>query len=480
MLGYKLATQANRQSYIFVPMKKWIALIRQAMSGEEQDYTTGSIRLAIFLLAVPMMLEMVMESLFAVVDIFFVGKLGVAAVATVGLTESVITIVYAISIGLSMAATAMVARRIGEKKPKEAADTAFQAIALGSVLAVILGIIGYVQAENLLRLMGAEAAVIAAGLDYTRIIFLGNLPIVLLFLINGVFRGAGKPAIAMRALWLANGINIVLDPMLIFGYWIFPEMGIEGAAWATTIGRSVGVLYQLYHLLLKPSQVRITKANLLFKLSTIWTLVKVGSGGMGQFLIESASWIALTRIVATSGSIAVAGWTVAIRLVIFTLLPAMGLANAATTLVGQNLGAGHPERAEASVWKAAMYNAIFLGSCSILFILFGDQIIGLFNSDPGVLLVGKEALFVLCLGYVFFAYGMVIAQSFNGAGDTLTPTLINIMMFWVLEIPLAWFMALHLGWGATGVFWSVAMCHSLHALVSVYIFKKGRWKLVKV
>lgn len=461
-------------------MKKWIALIRQAISGEEQDYTTGSIRMAIFLLAIPMMLEMVMESLFAVVDIFFVGKLGVAAVATVGLTESVITVVYAISIGLSMAATAMVARRIGEKKPKEAADTAFQAIALSSILAIVLGIIGYTQAENLLRLMGAEPEVIAAGVGYTRIIFLGNLPIMLLFLINGVFRGAGKPAIAMRALWLANGINIVLDPMLIFGYWIFPEMGIEGAAWATTIGRSVGVLYQLYHLLLKPSQIRMTKENLVFKLSTVWTLVKVGSGGMGQFLIESASWIALTRIVATSGSIAVAGWTVAIRVVIFTLLPAMGLANAATTLVGQNLGAGHPERAEASVWKAAMYNAIFLGSCSMLFILFGDQIIGLFNSDPGVLLVGKEALFVLCLGYVFFAYGMVIAQSFNGAGDTLTPTIINIMMFWVLEIPLAWYMALHLGWGASGVFWSVAMCHSLHAMVSVYIFKKGRWKLVKV
>lgn len=461
-------------------MKKWIALIRQAISGEEQDYTTGSIRMAIFLLAIPMMLEMVMESLFAVVDIFFVGKLGVAAVATVGLTESLITVVYAISIGLSMAATALVARRIGEKKPKEAADTAFQAIAIGSILAMVLGVIGYSQAENLLRLMGAEEAIISAGVGYTRIIFLGNLPIMLLFLINGVFRGAGKPAVAMRALWLANGINIVLDPLLIFGIWIFPELGIEGAAWATTIGRSIGVLYQLYHLFFKPSQIQLTRINFVFHSTTVWTLVKVGAGGMGQFLIESASWIALTRIVATSGSIALAGWTVAIRVVIFTLLPAMGLANAATTLVGQNLGAGQPDRAEASVWKAALYNAIFLGSCSILFILFGDQVIGLFSSDPGVLLIGKEALFVLCLGYVFFAYGMVIAQSFNGAGDTLTPTIINILMFWVLEIPIAWYLAMYLGWGASGVFWSVAMCHSLHALVSVYIFKKGWWKLMKV
>ncbi|MFN3528648.1 MAG: MATE family efflux transporter [Bacteroidia bacterium] len=461
-------------------MKKWIDNIKLALSGQEQDYTSGSIRLAIFLLAIPMMLEMVMESLFAVVDIFFVGKLGVAAVATVGLTESVITIIYAISIGLSMAATALVARRIGEKNHKAAADTAFQAIVLSSLTAIGLGILGYVYAADLLRFMGAEEAVISEGVGYTRIIFLGNLPIMLLFLINGIFRGAGKPAIAMRSLWLANGLNILLDPLLIFGIGIFPEMGIEGAAWATTIGRSVGVLYQLYHLLLKPGNMRLTRLNLVIQRQTVLTILRVGAGGMGQFLIESASWIVLTRIVASSGSIAVAGWTVAIRIVIFTLLPAMGLANAATTLVGQNLGAGHPDRAEASVWKAAWYNAVFLGICSMVFILFGDQVIGIFNNDPGVLLVGKKALFVLCLGYVFFAYGMVIAQSFNGAGDTFTPTLINIVMFWLFEIPLAWYLAMHLNWGASGVFWSVAIAHSLHALVSIYIFRLGRWKLVKV
>lgn len=462
-------------------MKNWIALFREALKGEDQDYTTGSIRRAIVLLSIPMILEMIMESLFAVVDIFFVGKLGVAAVATVGLTESVITIIYSISIGLSMAATALVARRIGEKNPKAAADTAFQAIALSSILAIALGIAGYLQAENLLRLMGADEEVIAQGVGYTKIIFLGNLPIMLLFLINGIFRGAGKPAIAMRSLWLANGINIVMDPILIFGLGEFiPALGIEGAAWATTGGRTIGVLYQLYHLFGKNSQMRLTAANLVLEAKTVLTILKVGAGGMGQFLIESASWIALTRIVAGSGSIAVAGWTVAIRIVIFALLPAMGLANAATTLVGQNLGAGHPERAEASVWKAALYNAIYLGTASIFFIVLGNPIIGLFNNDPGVLSIGREALFVLCLGYVFFAYGMVIAQSFNGAGDTFTPTLINVVMFWLFEIPLAWFLAVKLQWGASGVFWSVAFAHSLHALVSIYIFRMGRWKKVQV
>lgn len=462
-------------------MKKWLALFREALKGEDQDYTTGSIRKAIFLLSIPMILEMVMESLFAVVDIFFVGKLGVAAVAAVGLTESVITIVYSISMGLSMAATALVARRIGEKNPKAAADTAFQAIALSSMLAIALGIVGFWQAENLLRLMGADDAVVAQGAGYTKIIFLGNLPIMLLFLINGIFRGAGKPAIAMRSLWLANGINVVLDPLLIFGLSGFvPALGIEGAAWATTIGRTIGVLYQLYHLFGKDSQLRLTAANLVMEAKTVLTIFKLGAGGMGQFLIESASWIVLTRIVADSGSIAVAGWTVAIRVVIFALLPAMGLANAATTLVGQNLGAGQPARAEASVWKAGLYNSIYLGAASIVFILFGSPIIGIFNNDPGVLVIGREAIFVLCLGYVFFGYGMVIAQSFNGAGDTFTPTIINVVMFWLLEIPLAWFLASYLNWGASGVFWSVAFAHSLHAVVSIYIFRLGRWKTVQV
>jgi len=461
-------------------MKKWIQAIKDSLDGTERDYTTGSIRRAIFLLAIPMMLEMVMESLFAVVDIFFVGKLGIEAVAAVGLTESVITIVYSVSIGLSMAATAIVARRIGEKKNKEAGDAAFQAIALSTFIAVAIGITGYFFAEDLLRLMGADARVIELGKGYTEIIFLGNPAIMLLFMINGIFRGAGNAAIAMKSLWLANGLNLILDPLFIFGLGPIPAMGIEGAALATTLGRTVGVAYQVYHLLKGNATVQLGVKNMVLEAKTVWNLIKVGSGGMGQFLIESASWIFLTRIIAESGSIALAGYTVAIRIVIFTLLPAMGLANAATTLVGQNLGAGHPERAEASVWRAALYNAIFLGSVSIVFLIFGDFFIGFFNDDPGVILIGKKALAILCLGYVFFAYGMVISQSFNGAGDTFTPTLINIGLFWAFEIPLAWYLAHQMGMGADGVFWAITAAHSLHAVVSVIIFRRGKWKKVQV
>lgn len=461
-------------------MKKWIQAIKDALDGTERDYTSGSIRRAIFLLAIPMMLEMVMESLFAVVDIFFVGKIGIEAVAAVGLTESVITIVYSVSIGLSMAATAIVARRIGEKNNKAAGDAAFQAIALSAGISLVIGILGYVFAEDMLRLMGADERVIELGQGYTRIIFLGNPAIMLLFMINGIFRGAGNAAIAMKSLWLANGLNILLDPLLIFGLGPIPAMGIEGAALATTLGRAVGVGYQIYHLLKGNATIQLSIKNMVLEAKTVWNLIKVGSGGMGQFLIESASWIFLTRIVAESGSIALAGYTVAIRIVIFTLLPAMGLANAATTLVGQNLGAGHPERAEASVWRAALYNAIFLGSVSIIFLIFGDFFIGFFNDDAGVILVGKQALAVLCLGYVFFAYGMVISQSFNGAGDTFTPTLINIALFWAFEIPLAWYLAHPMGMGANGVFWAITAAHSLHAVVSVIIFRRGKWKKVQV
>lgn len=461
-------------------MKKWITAIKESLDGQEREYTSGSIRKAIFLLAIPMMLEMVMESLFAVVDIFFVGKLGVAAVAAVGLTESVITIVYSVSIGLSMAATAIVARRIGENDKKAAGDAAFQALSLSLAVAVLIGIAGFFMAEEMLRLMGADEQVIATGKSYTQIIFLGNPAIMLLFMINGIFRGAGNAAIAMKSLWLANMLNIILDPLLIFGWGPIPAMGITGAAWATTIGRTVGVGYQLFHLLKGNASVQIGIKNLVFELKTVVNLIKVGSGGMGQFLIESASWIFLTRIIAESGSIAVAGYTVAIRIVIFTLLPAMGLANAATTLVGQNLGAGKPERAEASVWKAALYNALFLGSVSIVFLVFGDFFISFFNDDAGVVTIGKQALAILCLGYVFFAYGMVISQSFNGAGDTFTPTLINIGMFWAFEIPLAWLLASYWGMGASGVFWAISAAHSLHAVVSVLVFRRGRWKTVKI
>jgi len=466
-------TRLNKLSVIIQHFKR-------AVQGREENFTSGSIRKAIFYLAIPMMLEMVMESLFAVVDIYFVGKISVNAIAVVGLTESLITIIYSVSIGLSMAATAVVARRVGEKKFKAAGDAAFQAILLATGISLVTGILGYNYASDALAFMGAEREVLGIGSGYTKIIFAGNVSVMLLFMINGIFRGAGSAAIAMRTLWLANGINIVLDPILIFGLGPVTGMGIEGAAWATTIGRSIGVIYQLWHLLDGSAIIRITRKNLVIRLKTITRLLQVSAGGMGQFLIESASWIFLIRVVSESGSVALAGYTIAIRIIIFTLLPALGLSNAATTLVGQNLGAGHPERAEKSVWLAAFYNAVFLGLISIVFIFFSTPLIGLFNPDPEVLAVGSEALMVVCLGYVFFAYGMVVSQAFNGAGDTFTPTLINIGMFWVLEVPLAWFLAIHLGWGASGVFWAIAIAHSMHAIVSVWMFRKGKWKKTKV
>lgn len=452
----------------------------RAVQGKEDHFTSGSIRKALFYLAIPMMLEMVMESLFAVVDIFFVGKIGVDAVAAVGLTESVITIIYSVSIGLSMAATAVVSRRIGEQKPRAAADAAFQAILLAFIISVLTGIAGIIFAEDALLMMGADPKVVESGAGYTRIIFAGNVGIMLLFLINGIFRGAGNAAIAMKALWIANGINLVLDPILIFGLGFIPALGIEGAAWATTIGRCLGVVYQLWHLFNGNGIIRLQKRNFVFRLNTIARLVKLSAGGMGQFLIESATWIFLMRLISESGSIALAAYTIAIRIIIFTLLPAWGLANAASTLVGQNLGAGKPDRAEKSVWKAALYNSIFLGLVSLFFVFFSDFLIALFHPDLAVREIGSEALLVICLGYVFFAYGMVVSQSFNGAGDTLTPTLINISLFWVFEIPFAWFLAVYLGWAASGVFWAIAIAHSLHALVSIYLFRLGRWKKMKV
>ncbi|UCS95923.1 MATE family efflux transporter [Echinicola marina] len=461
-------------------LKRIIEHIKNALSGVEEDYTIGSIRKAIFYLSIPMILEMLMESLFAVVDIFFVGKLGVQAVATVGLTESVLTIVYSVAIGLSMAATAVVARRIGEKNREAASEAAFQAISICAVLAVVVGVLGLYFAKELLQLMGGEADLVENGYRYTQIIFAGNISIMLLFLINGVFRGAGNAVIAMRTLWLANGINILLDPLLIFGIGFFPELGLEGAAWATTIGRSIGVLYQLSVLLSGKAVINFRWEVMRFKWHTVQNILKIAIGGMGQFLIESASWIILMRIVSISGSVALAGFTIAIRLIIFALLPAMGFSNAAATLVGQNLGAGHPYRAEASAWKAAHYTAVFLGSCGLIFFLGGDWIIGWFNANPEVVSIGGRGLGIICLGYVFFAYGMVMSQSLNGAGDTRTPTIINICVLWLFQLPLAYILAHHFDLGANGVFIAIAVGHSVHAVVSSWIFNKGKWKLVKV
>lgn len=461
-------------------IKNFIQHFKQAVSGLEEDFTNISIKKAIFYLSIPMILEMVMESLFAVVDIFFVGKLGVHAVATVGLTESVLTIIYSIAIGLSMAATAIVARRIGEKKPKEASAAAFQAILVCSLFAVAVAVLGVVYAKQMLALMGGEPEVIEQGYRYTQIIFGGNVCVMLLFLINGIFRGAGNAAVAMRTLWIANAINIVLDPILIFGLGPIPAMGLEGAAWATTTGRGIGVIYQFYILFNGKSIIKFYWDSLKMNWKTVLTIVKVASGGMGQFLIESASWIFLMRIISESGSVALAGYTIAVRIIIFALLPAFGLSNAAATLVGQNLGALQPGRAEKSAWLAAHLTAIFLGFCAIIFIAGAGFFIGIFNQEEGVIAVGTMGLTIICLGYVFFGYGMVMSQSLNGAGDTKTPTIINLAILWGFQIPFAYLLAKTFGLGATGVFIAIAVSHSLHAVVSTWVFTRGKWKLVQV
>lgn len=461
-------------------IKSFILHFKKAVSGLEEDFTNISIKKSIFYLSIPMILEMVMESLFAVVDIFFVGKLGVHAVATVGLTESVLTIIYSIAIGLSMAATAIVARRIGEKKPKEASAAAFQAILVCSLFAVAVAVLGVVYAKPMLALMGGEPEVIESGYRYTQIIFGGNVCVMLLFLINGIFRGAGNAAVAMRTLWIANAINIVLDPILIFGLGPIPALGLEGAAWATTTGRGIGVIYQFYILFNGKSIIKFYWDSLKMNWKTVWTIVKVASGGMGQFLIESASWIFLMRIISESGSVALAGYTIAVRIIIFALLPAFGLSNAAATLVGQNLGALQPARAEKSAWLAAHLTALFLGFCAIIFIAGAGFFIGIFNQEEGVIAVGTMGLTIICLGYVFFGYGMVMSQSLNGAGDTKTPTIINLTILWGFQIPFAYLLAKTFGLGATGVFIAIAVSHSLHAVVSTWVFNRGKWKLVQV
>ncbi|WP_018479308.1 MATE family efflux transporter [Pontibacter roseus] len=460
--------------------KESFHLIWSAVKGKEQDYTTLGIRKGIVLLAVPMILEMVMESLFAVVDIFFVGRLGPNALATVGLTETVLMIIYSVGMGVSIAATALVSRRVGEKDYREAASVTFQLIVTGAVLAIVMGFLATYFAADIFALMGAEEAIITTGLRYAQVIFAGNLAIILLFLINGAFRGAGQPHLAMRTLWLANGANIVLDPLLIFGIGGFPGMGLEGAAWATTIGRSIGVVYQLYHLLNGKHLLKIGRENFIISLAMIGRILKVSSGGMGQYLIDSASWIFLTRIIAEFGSTALAGYTIAFRIIMFTLLPAWGLSSAAATLVGQNLGAQKAKRAELAVWLTARYNVIFMAVITLIFLLFGEYLAAFFTNEAGVVLIASEALRIITLGYVFFGLGMVMVQAFNGAGDTRTPSLINVVVLWLIEIPLAYVLALSLGFAETGIFIAIAFCHSFHALVSWWLFRRGTWKQVRV
>lgn len=457
-----------------------LRLFAQAVKGVEQDYTTGSINKAIFMLSVPMILEMVMESLFAVVDVFFVSKLGTDAIATVGLTESMLTILYSVAWGISMGATALVARRVGEKNPDGAAHGGMQAIYVGVLISIAVSIAGIFFAKELLMLMGAEQAMADANYRYTQLLMGSNIVIMLLFLINGIFRGAGDASIAMRSLWIANILNIILCPTLINGFGPIPAMGLTGAALATTIGRGVGVLYQLYHLFNGKGVIRILRKHISFDFPVMGSVIKLASGGTAQFLIASASWIFLVKILADYGSDALAGYTIAIRVIVFTILPAWGMANAAATLVGQNLGAKMPDRAEQSVWKAAKYNMFFLVTVAILFFTGAEWIMMFFTDNKDVIASGVKCLRFVSLGYAFYGYGMVVSQSFNGAGDTKTPTIINLFGFWAFQIPLAYVLAKILNMGETGVFLAIPIAESAIAVVAIILFKRGKWKTIKV
>jgi putative MATE family efflux protein len=460
----------------------WSA-VREALRGSRRDYTSGPIGQAILILAIPMVLEMVMESVFAVCDVFFVSRLGADAVATVGLTESLLTIVYTLGIGLSIGATAMVARRIGERDPEAAARAAVQAIALGALVALAIGVVGSAYAPRLLGLMGASESVLAIGSRYARIMLGGNATIVLLFLINAIFRGAGDAAISMRVLWLANAINIALGPCFIFGLGPFPRLGVTGAAVATNIGRGVGVLFALSRLVRTTDgrvRVHVGRRHLELIPSVMWRLVRLSASGTLQTLIGTASWIGLIRILSTFGSNAIAGYTIGIRVIVFALLPSWGLSNAAATMVGQALGARKPERAERAVWIAGFYNMCFLGVIGAAFVLGARLIVHLFTVDPLVVPHAVNALRIVAMGFLFYAYGMVIAASFNGAGDTMTPTLLNLFVFWLWEIPLAYLLATPLHLGPRGVYVAITVAFSTLAVASAALFKRGRWKERKV
>ncbi|MEJ2371285.1 MAG: MATE family efflux transporter [Gemmatimonadales bacterium] len=451
------------------------ASIREALSGSDRDYTRGSLNRAVALLAIPMVLEMAGESAFAVADAFFVARLGGEALAAVGLTESVLEIIYAIAIGLSMSTTAMVARRFGEKNERAAARTAVQAIAVGIATSIILGAAGVIWAPQLLRAMGATPETVEIGTTYTRVMYGTMGVIVLLFLNNAIYRGVGDAAMAMRSVWLANGINIVLDPLLIFGVGPFPELGLTGAAVATTIGRGAGVAYQLWGLS-RGRRLRVAGSDVRLDLGIVRRLLRISAGGVGQLLVSQASYIGLIRILAGFGTAVLAGYVVAIRVVIFIIMPAWGLSNAAATLVGQNLGARKPERAERAVYVTGAWNMLFMAAITVLFVTFASQIIEPFISEPESHASGTSALRIISYGYVFYAWGMVMLQAFNGAGDTATPTKLNFVIFWLLQLPLAWIIARSLSQGPVGVYWAIAIAYSLSAVVGILLFRHGKWK----
>lgn len=458
-----------------------LRLIKEAVQGSEQNFTQGSLNRAIFLLAIPMVVEMGMESIFAIVDIFFVSKLNDPnAVAAVGYTESVLSILYSLAMGLGMGATAIVARRVGEQNREGASTAAVQAIYMALGIAFAISVPGILYYKEILKLMGASQAVLDTSANYALWMFGGNYTVTLLFCINAIFRGAGNAAIAMRSLLLANGLNMILDPIFIFGWGPVPAMGVEGAAIATNIGRGIGVCYQLYFLFNGRSLIRITMNNLKVQASTMANLVRVSGGSVLQFIIGSASWIFLMNVMSNFGEHAVAGYTIAIRVFIFTLLPSWGLANAGATLVGQNLGAKQPDRAETSVWRAANYNAVFLGLVMVAFLTISPWIIGIFTQNGEVLHYGVQALQYVSLGYIFYGYGMVVAQALNGAGDTYTPTILNILGFWVFQIPFAYLVAIRLEVGPVGVFVAIALAETLMAIAGIFIFRRGRWKTIKL
>lgn len=454
--------------------------LKNAIRGSEADYTKITIKKAVFLLAVPMILELVMESTFAVVDIYFVGKLGPSAVATVGLTETYLFLLYSLAMGLATAVTATIARRVGEKKMKDAGVAAVQSIFLALIASLPFTIGGIFFSKELLALMGADQWAIEEGYRFTQWMLGGNAVIILLFVINAIFRGAGDAAIAMRVLWIANGINIILDPILIFGWGPIPAFGIEGAGIATTTGRGIAVLIQLWLLFKGGKHIKATLSQVYWDAKIIFNIFKTSLGGVGQMLVAMTSWIFVMRILADIGSEAVAGATITLRIMMFTLMPAWGLSNAAATLVGQNLGAGHPDRAESAVWKTGFYNMIFLIGVSVVYFFMNESLVGVFSDDPRVIAIGAGWLRLLSFSYFVYGWWMVSVQAFNGAGDTKTPTMINLVFFWLIQIPLAYLFAIKLDWGHSGVFWAVFISETLVGLFTLWLFTKGKWKTAKV
>jgi len=454
--------------------------LKRAIRGTEADYTQIGLKRAILLLAVPMILELIMESTFAVVDIYFVGKLGASAVATVGLTETYLFLLYSVAMGLATAVTAIIARRVGEKKTDTVGLSAVQAIIIAVLISIPFACAGIFFPKELLTLMGADHWSVQHGFRYTQWMLGSNVVVMLLFVLNAVFRGAGDAAIAMRVLWVANGLNILLDPLLIFGWGPIPALGVEGAAIATSIGRAIGVLMQLWILFKGGKHIRVHRAQIVWDTPTMYHILKTSLGGIGQMLVSMTSWIFLMRILAAVGSEAVAGATIAMRIMMFTMMPAWGLSNAAATLVGQNLGAGHPERAESTVWQIGRYNMVFLLAVSLVFFFFNKELVGVFTEDTAVIMVGAKWLRILSYSYFVYGWWMVSVQAFNGAGDTKTPTLINLVFFWLIQIPLAYFLAITLNLADTGVFWGVFVSETAVGIFTLWLFSKGKWKTFHV